>query len=473
MAIPNIMNVGHSGLTSAKAGIATTGHNISNANVEGYSRQRVISETAEPRGGFIGHNTIGNGTRIARVERINDEYIEKQLRSAGRDVAHFEEKELSLSSVEDVFNEMGGEGLNRLVAGFFNEFRKLADEPENIAIRQSVREATQAVVNDFHRLRREVQEIREHVDSRIEGFVGEMNSVAAEVAKLNIEIATLEVTNGPPNDLLDKRDLALKKLATFVDTGMHKDKKGNISVDIKNVGPWVTGAETEKLSVDRTPADHEGKPTGALDVKTTGNANGVVTHRLQGGKLGALISVRDKTVSTILNRLDDMAFCLSGAVNEIHRQGISMDGKRGIDYFKPIDRQDRAAEVISLSDPILTTVNNMATAIEPDSPGDNRIALGISKLQNQKIMEGGYATLDEWYNSIVSDVGVASARNRFALSQQKDIVTQLDKVRDQISGVSIDEETTNLLQYQHVFDASAKVIQIADELLKTVLAIKQ
>jgi flagellar hook-associated protein 1 FlgK len=122
---------------------------------------------------------------------------------------------------------------------------------------------------------------------------------------------------------------------------------------------------------------------------------------------------------------------------------------------------------------VKASVNNIATGLVPDAPGDNRVAIGISRLQNEKLVDHGNATLDEWYNSIVSDVGVANQRNRFALNQQKDIMTQLGKIRDQISGVSIDEETTNLLQFQHVFDASAKVIQVADELLKTVLSLKR
>jgi flagellar hook-associated protein 1 len=88
-------------------------------------------------------------------------------------------------------------------------------------------------------------------------------------------------------------------------------------------------------------------------------------------------------------------------------------------------------------------------------------------------MNEGKATMDDWYNSIITDVGVIAGRNRENLSQQKDIVVQLGKMRDQLSGVSLDEETTNLLQYQQAFDASAKVIQVADEMLKTVLELKR
>jgi flagellar hook-associated protein 1 FlgK len=303
--------------------------------------------------------------------------------------------------------------------------------------------------------------------------VREVNAQAKDITELNKKIRIVQISKGEPNDLLDKRDVALKKLGALVDISMYKDKVGDYNIDIKGIGPLICGGEAEMLSVERTGADTEGKPEGAFDIRTTGNAHGVITHHIKGGRLGALLEARDKTVSTILDRLDDMAYTMTEEVNNIHMQGITAGGARGVFYFTPIDQKERAAEFIALSDDILSNTNNIATALEADSPGDNRVAIAISGLQNQKIMNDGFATLDEWYNSIVSDVGVAASRNRFALNQQKDIMTQLNKLRDQVSGVSIDEETTNLLQFQHAFDASAKVIQVADDMLKTVLSLKR
>jgi flagellar hook-associated protein 1 FlgK len=473
MAIPNIMNTGRSGMIAAKAAIATTGHNISNANTEGYSRQRVQTEAAESRGGRFGHNTIGSGTLISRVERVNDEYVEKHIRNAQRDLSHFEEKDLAMRQLEDIFNEMNGDGLNRLVSKFFNEFRKLSDQPESPAIRESVREATKSMANDFHRLRNEVEEVRRHLDAKITGFAGEANAYVSRVAELNHKIAASQITGGPPNDLLDQRDLALKQLGTYFDISVHKDNYGNTNVDLRGVGPLLSGAQIESFSTERSPEDGRGKPEDAVDLRFTGSASGIITHQIKGGKIGAMLEVREKTVSSILNRLDEMAYAVTTAVNEVHQQGYTLSGYQGVKYFKALPQVERAAEFIGLSDEVAANIENIATAAIPDAPGDNRIAIAISSLQNEKLLNNNHATADEWYNSIVSDVGVITARNRFSMNQQKDIVTQLGKVREQISGVSIDEETANLLQFQHAFDASARVIQIADEMLKTVLSIKR
>ena len=472
MGLPNVFRTGVSGMLAHKASIATTGHNISNTETEGFSRQRVQHAT-HPAVLGIGKNVIGTGVKVARTERINDEYVEKQIRNANKDLSHYEEKDLVLRQTEDIFNEMNGDGLNRLVARFFNEFRRLANEPDNEAVRQSVREASQAMVNDFHRLRTQVEEVRNHIDSRLEAYTGEINRVAEEVKNLNIEVRKVEILGASANDLKDKRDLAVKKLATFMDIATHKDNQDNYIVDIKGVGPLVVGPNFERFATQRTPADEQGKADNSVDIKTTSSAMSQVTHQIKGGKLGALLEVRDQTLTTILDRLDELAYELSNAVNDIHVEGFTRTGVKGVEFFKQLDQKDRASAFIGLSDAVKSNVNNIAAAAMPDAPGDNRIAIALSGLQSMKLFNDGHASADDFYNSIVSDVGVVTNRNRAGINQQKDIVTQLGKMRDQISGASIDEETTNLMQFQHAYAASAKVIQVADDMLKTVLELKR
>jgi flagellar hook-associated protein 1 FlgK len=469
MGVPNIMQIGKSGMMTAKAAIATAGHNVANANTEGFSRQRVVSASngAEAMGKL--DSKIGTGVHIQRVERLNDEYLEKQLRNTGREFAYAEEKEIVLKQAEDIFNEMNGDGLNRLISRFFNEFRKLGNEPDSEAVRQSVREASSALVSDFRRLRREVESVRGHIDAKIEGRCAEVNSLAGEIRDLNVRIKQSEILGSSPNDLLDRRDQTLKKLAELADMSMHKDNEGNYIVDVQGAGPLVAGPTVQKFSVFRTKADTEGKPENAFDVSFSNSPDSRVTHQIKGGKIGALLEARDQTLSMILDRLDELAFSVSGSVNAIHRQGFTRHNVQGVDFFKSLNSKERAAEFIDLSDAVQSSVNNIAAAALPDSPGDNRIAVAISGLQEMRLMNDSKATMDDFYNSIVSDIGVASARARSSATQQKDIYNQLHKIREQLSGVSIDEETTHLLQFQHAFDASARVVQSAEEMMKTIL----
>lgn len=470
MGLPNVLDTGRSGLMASKAAISTGGHNISNANTEGFTRQRVRTQSAADAG-VIGKHQIGRGTNVAGVERINDRYVEKQIRTSGRDMAYYEEKDVGYTYLEDIFNEMGGEGLNRLVSRFFNDFRKLSNEPDNEAVRQSVRESAQAVVNDFRRIRGSVEDVRNMMDSRVENYVHEMNSLAEEVKNLNIRIRSIDIGGGSPNDLLDKRDQALKKLGTFLDLNMHQDGDGNYVVDITNMGPLVVGPNVEKFSTYRSPRDENGKATNSLDIRSSLNSGATATHRLRGGKLGSLVDMRDQTVNAVVDRLDQLAYGIASAVNSIHSQGFTRDGRTGVQFFKQPLGVERAAELIDLSQDLKDDPNSIATAAEPESPGDNRIALALGSIQHEGILNDGRTTFDDYYNSIVSSVGVASARNKSSLNQQKDIITQMNKIRDQVSGVSIDEETANIMQYHQLYGASARVIQIADDMLKTVLSL--
>ena len=474
MALLNVFQSGKSGMTTAKAGIATAGHNISNANTEGFSRQRIKSE-AEVSKQIMGQGGpyVGEGTRLSKVERINDQYLEKQLRDGGRDLAHHEEKQVFLNQIEDVFNEMNGDGLNRLITRYFNDFRKLSNEPTSEAIRQSVRESSQAMVNDFNRIRNEVETVRGHIDTRIDGNMKELNALAEQVKVLNVKISQASIQGNDANDLEDRRDSMIKKMATFVDLTTNKDNNNMVNIEVRGVGPLVTGPTAQAYHLGRSPASVDGSPENSLQVSRSPFGSEYITSQFQSGKIGALVETRDKAISTVLDRLDQLAFSVTQSVNEIHQKGFTSDGQTGLNFFNPLDVVTGAASKIALSNHVKNSTGNIATALQPEAPGDNRNALAIANLQNAHFMSNGQTTMDDFYNSIVSDIGVASARNNEALGQTKSILTQLEKVREQVSGVSIDEETTNLMQFQHAFDASARVIKVADEMLEAVINLRR
>jgi flagellar hook-associated protein 1 FlgK len=475
MGLLNVMHAGKSGMTTAKAGIATSGHNISNASTEGYSRQRAVSEAqVSQQMAGQGGPYVGQGSKLSRIERINDSYLEKQLREGTRDLSYNEEKQVFLNQIEDVFNEMNGDGLNRLVARFFNDFRKLSSEPNSEAIRQAVRESSQAMVNDFRRLRTEVVQIRNHIDNRVEGNMREITTLSQELANLNHRIHVAATQEHEANDLHDRRDQILKKMSTFVDLSVGKDSQGMYNVDVRGVGPIVTGTNFQSYHVGRAPAQPEmGSVENSLQISKSSYSDQYITDKFKNGKIGALVETRDKSVSMVLDRLDELAYSITSAVNEIHEKGFTADGKTGISFFQKLNGKNGAAEALALSQDIHASVGNIATGLQPFAPGDNRNALAIANLQNVHLLNGGRTTSDDFYNSIVSDIGVTSARNNEALTQNRSIIAQLSKMREQTSGVSIDEETTNLMQYQHAFDASAKVIKTADEMLDTVLSLRR
>ena len=178
-------------------------------------------------------------------------------------------------------------------------------------------------------------------------------------------------------------------------------------------------------------------------------------------------------IGSIARRMDELAFEFARRINEVHREGFGLDGGTGRDFFKQPRTLRGAAESLEISEDVKRDVSAIATALVAGAPGDNRLVQRISALQFERTMGNGRSTFDDYFNGTVADLATVHQKNKLSFAHQKSIMGQLEKFRESISGVSIDEETTNLIQFQHAFDAAAKVIKVADEILDTVLSIRR
>ena len=194
--------------------------------------------------------------------------------------------------------------------------------------------------------------------------------------------------------------------------------------------------------------------------------------QIRGGEIGGLLEVRDETINGLIHKMDSMARTLATEVNAAHRLGVDQYGQKGADFFDMSQADGEYSQFIQLSEGVSTDVGRIVTGVAPNSPGDNRVANVISKLQYKKVF-GGKDTVDEFYNSIVGELGVQVSRAQNEFEIQSDLLGQLGKIRESISGVSLDEEATKLIEYQKSFDASARLIRTADEMLDTVLSLKR
>ena len=179
----NLFNTGKSGLFASRSALTTTGHNISNVNTEGYSRQRVEVETATPQ--QHGNAIFGTGVNVKSVNRVNDEFLTRQIANEVKYQGEYAERDAVFNQLEAVFNEIDNDGMNRLIANLFNEFRKLGNEPESEPLRATVREAASQVVGDFHRIARSLTDIQKNVDARIEANVRQVNELVDRVTSIN------------------------------------------------------------------------------------------------------------------------------------------------------------------------------------------------------------------------------------------------------------------------------------------------
>jgi len=487
--LANLLNIGLTGLSASKKSLETTGHNIANANTEGYSRQRVHQSTAQPvvRSGLI----QGTGTNVDGINRMHDAHLEKRLGSATSSHHYHKTRFEQLEQVETIFNEVDGEGLTQILNKFYNSFRDLANQPENETIRSVVRDNAQLVIKDVKRIRETLDSVSQNIDSKIRKEVQDINITLRQIAQINKKIATLEANGSETGDLRDMRDRSVLTLSESFDIQTYLDEKGRHNIAAKGVGTLVAGATAQELAVDSHHEDDAGNGmAGASYIHFKGSTARDLTNKFKNGTFASLIQVRNGDIKNFQERIDDVAFELSNTVNAVHRRGyvgrkipVSENGTpalydskgptTGIDFFKaPVERKN-AALALQLSDEIRSDLSNIATGVSPNSPGDNRVSIAISKLQHERVAEGGQSTLEEYYLKTVGQVGLEVGKANMDTEQSQGLLAQTKNIKERISGVSLDEEAANMVKYQHAYEASAKVMQSANEMFDIVLGIKR
>lgn len=483
----DLLSIGKSGLGTAKQSMSTTSHNIANANTEGFSRQEVRTETGVTLS--QGDYALGTGVEIQSIKRSHDELVEKKLNNSITNHKFNEERTLQLGHVEEVFNEINSDGMNKLMNRFFNTFRELSNQPENETIRNAVKENAKIVTSDFHRIQSNLDDIRSSINKKLTLSISEINGITNNIAKLNKEINIQEVSGAMANDLRDQRDKSLRTLTEFFPITTYSDNKGQFVVNIEGVGSIVSGSMTQELDIGSiVQAGENSADKGNVEIFFKNRPSIAISDKLKNGTLGAQLKTRNDELVGLEKQLDELAHGLVLATNSIHRRGfanypVPVDAEgipvpnaakqkvTGINFFKePLDLK-RAAEYISLSDDIEADPNNIAAALEANKPGDNRVALAISKLQHEKVLGSGTTTFEEQYLKSVGNIGLQSGKSKVDEEQSHGILAQAKSFKERLAGVSLDEEAANMVRYQNAYEASAKVIRASDEMFKAVLGL--
>lgn len=485
----DLLGIGRSGLNVSKKALEVTGHNLSNVNTEGFSRQRVMQSTAIPVsvGGFV----QGTGAKVDGVKRFNDEFIDKRLSNALANNKFYESRTENLEQVESIFNELDQDGLNQVLNKFFNSFRELANQPENETIRSVVRDTANLVIKDFHRIRGTLDTQATNIDRKIQNSVADVNQLLHHISDLNGKITSIEVAQGETGDLRDQRDIALRNLSEQFKIHTYTDEKNRFVVTAQGIGTLVTGLHVQELgTISKNKDESSNSMNGSVEVVLKDRPSQKVTDKFQGGIMAAIIKVRNEDLKKLQNDIDSIAYQFTTSVNTIHRQGfvnrqitIGADGKpsvmdskgltTGLDFFKQPLSVEEAGNAIDLSDAVKKDLSNIAAAIAPNAPGDNRVAIAISKLQHERISGDGDITLEEKYLQTIGSIGLETGKARLDAEQSTGILAQATSLRERLTGVSIDEETANMVRFQQAYQASAKIMQAADDMFKTVLELKR
>ncbi|MEW8959046.1 MAG: flagellar hook-associated protein FlgK [Moorella sp. (in: firmicutes)] len=441
------------GMQAAQRSMYTTAHNIANANTEGYTRQQVVLATtpaypvpAMNRPGGTGWQ-IGTGVDSQETRRLRDEFLDTQIRRETGNLGMWQQIQDVLSQVEIVFNEPSDTGLSTLMSQFWAAWQELSKNAESSPVRTTVVETASALAEAFNHSAQQLETIINDIDQSIELKVTEVNSLARQIADLNVQIKNIIAAGDQPNDLLDQRDLLLDNLSKIIDFQIESGDDGRIAVKVGNsyLVDIVSG------SYDLSPSNLEA---------TSGEIKGLQRVR--------------ETVQEYLDELDVLVSELASAVNEKHKAGVDLWGKGGEDFFVTIDGSGEIkAGNIAVNPDIRENVGKIAAAQPSDDPklaqGDGSNALAIAQLQSQIREALNNTTFDDYYKNFTAKLGVDAHEASRMTTNQGVLVDQLTNRKESISGVSLDEEMANMLQYQRAYEASARMITTLDAMLDKII----
>ena len=327
----SLISIGKSGLLAAQAGLATTGHNITNANVPGYNRQENIQSTSLYQN--LGSGFIGTGTEITSIRRVYDDFLNRQLLTAQAGQSQVDAYLGQISQIDNLLADSTA-GLSPALQDFFKGVQDANSNSSSVASRESMLSKANSLSGRMQSLSDRLNEIGQGTDSQITYSVGQINTYADQIAKLNVQIAGLSNDpNNLPNDLLDQRDQLINQLNQIVKVTVNKGDNNALNVSIGTGQPLVTGSNTQKLAVTGSPSDPQRLVIG---FDAGGQVNPLPDSTFTGGALGGLFEFRNSVLDQAKNRLGQVAAGLAASFNDQHKLGQDLNGDPGGDFFAPM-----------------------------------------------------------------------------------------------------------------------------------------
>ncbi|MBE3596020.1 MAG: flagellar hook-associated protein FlgK [Hydrogenibacillus sp.] len=501
------LEIARRALFAQQSAIATTEHNIANANTDGYTRQRAELVASRPLpypGMTMGTlpGQIGMGVDVARIARLRDALLDRQYREERALEAYYE----GLSHVYDRLqavlkedSELGGAGLLSSVDAFFGALDDLSLSAERGEAREQVIGAAQSVVDAFLHIDESLRRIRGDLDFQVRQVAEEINSIAQRIADLNGQIGRLKPHGLTTNDWEDARDKLLDELAARVDLEVVDLGNGMIRVTIAGGRPLVDGTNVTPLAIG---TDGAGRTT----VDLGGGASGA-----PGGSLQAALDARDRVLEDLWGRYDALVNAFTDEVNKLHMDGVNLRdiiaGKTGpsdIPFFvsrawlDQVQSQTPPPDLTAIDwrdpgyldpnadppgsryvwqpagigdvavNPIILKDRNLLAAAgsPPTGIADGRTAKALSALRTSPLP--AFPTEESFgsaYGSIIGRLGIDAQRTDHLREMKATLVAQVDRQRQSVHGVSLDEEMTKLIEYQHAYSAAARALTAVDQLL--------
>ena len=444
------LNIALSGLTAEQGALQATTNNISNVNTPGYSRQVPTLVSSPPI--IVDPLTLGSGVTLQSIDGVRDSILESRIQQETQTQGQMSALVSALQQTQVPFTAGNGD-IGTAITNFFNSVNQLSTSPTDLSVRQGVLTAAQDLATTFNTTANRLTQQQGSLDLTVVQTVGQINQLSQQIAQLNGQISTLQNVGQNAGSFIDQRTEAVDKLSALVDVAVIPSDN-SIIVTTGNGAPLVIGQQSFALSTQTNAA-------GLHDVYSQGAD---ITQTITSGQLGGTLQVRDQQIPGIQTQLNTLASGLATSVNNVQTAGYDLNGNKTtlVNLFTPPAVNGAAASLsVALTEPSQLAASSDGTA------GSNGNAEALYALDSQGIIGGQTPT--GFYSGIVFQVGnqVSNAAAEQTASSQ--VLQQLNDQRAGISGVSLDQEAANMVQYQNAYDASAQVITAINNMMSVVI----
>ncbi|MDR0497098.1 MAG: flagellar hook-associated protein FlgK [Treponema sp.] len=616
------IEIGKRAVDAHQQALNITGHNLSNVSTKGYSRQRVEFTTFEPiyLPGLNREETpgqIGQGVVVGRISRLRDDLLDRRIIAQSGGEGYWKARDPYIREMERIYLEPGNNSIRNKMDEFWNAWQELSIHPADAAPRLAVLERGKTLIDGIHDRYFALKTLQDRADEDIRMTVSQVNDLSIQIAELNNTIQKVKAQGDNANDLLDRRDLLVDRLSSII----------NISVDRRDPDEFLVhnnGIILVQGSIGRKLDLELNSETGFSNIVWSETRRNLeFRNGDHGGRLGALVDLRDQTIKSEIQTLDNMTMNFVGLVNEVHEKAYGLNGVTGVKFFTEYPfvanvngNYDRSGDgdfdssyifrvsgtnvlenraqvglegTITLSASggnreipyfptdtvadIITRINNSDAEVtarlnrdgyltmkatpsdnwenpdfvirhiedsgrflegyagllrasgevgafdwskpdavealrggptewevapiahpsgwievnqallrdpmsvaagfgengRPANPGNGEAAIAIASLRNSEAMVGQFRTFDDYFAVSVGRVGLLGEQSQISLETQNQIMKQLHEMRQSVSGVSVDEELSNMIKYQHGYAAAARFITVVNSMLDTII----
>jgi flagellar hook-associated protein 1 len=444
------LRIALSSLQAQRRGMDVTGQNLANVNTDGYTRQRVgLAADAGPATGAIHSRWTGSGMGVSMtgVDRLQDAFLQMRSFQEHATKAGLAETQSTLASIEMAFAEPGDTALASQLSDFWSGWDDLANRPDDVAARAQLIERATTLMAGFRQTDEALAGLSAGAVERLAASVADVNSTAARIADLNRTIQGAVNAGLSPNDLLDQRDLLISRLSEAVGATTRPGEGGAMDVFVGGTA-IVRGIRSDTLRSE-IAADGTARVVWAKDdYPATVN-----------GAAGGMMSTVNEIIPRYRAKLAAVLDHVVSSVNSVHADGVALDGSTGRAFFQP--STDGRGWVVN---PHLTLDPKLIGAGAAGAGGrDGSVAQRLAAIADSA------SGPDAGYRELIVRLGVEAQGVNRRVSIQNAITREVDAARESKAGVSLDEEMTNLIAYQHAYDAAARFMTTIDSMLDTLI----